>query len=267
MGAKLRIFYISLLVLALPLSGQGSKKSTSKISTSSAPEQQSMPTDLQGCAAIKDNKQRLAAFDNLAKTQKATASSFKTEERQAAQDAMKALRKVQTATKVGLNKADYGKQVIEMAQIVEESLATLPECALKQVISEARDRYVDAQGAWDRAHQTEYIEIFFMNGVGKKLYDEYGLRPKDLSLGGGTGSLAKITYTGGVLHPLWSAAGRRVLVGSELLKRNLPKDASALEYLGAIDKLERATRLGEPTEELKKSVPNWMGLADKPTAE
>jgi hypothetical protein len=93
-----------------------------------------------------------------------------TEERQAAQAALKSLRRVQTATKVGLNKAEYSKQVIEMAQTVDELLPMIPVGTLQKIISEARDQYVDAQDAWDTAGM-EFIDIFIDSRIGKKLHD------------------------------------------------------------------------------------------------
>jgi hypothetical protein len=65
------------------------------------------------------------------------------------------------------------------------------------------------------------------------------------------------------LQPLWAAASRRVLVGGELVARKIPKDPSALNFIAAVDKYERAKLAGEPTEDLKKAIPEWMGLLEK----
>jgi hypothetical protein len=78
--AQLRLLLPTLLLLAPSLVGQVPKKTPGKAPSSKV--EGPMPTDLQGCAAIRDNNLRLAAYDNLARAQRESASAFTPEERE-----------------------------------------------------------------------------------------------------------------------------------------------------------------------------------------
>lgn len=247
-----------LLLFAIPLFSQTSRQKP-KMPNPPPLVDVPMPKDLQECASIKDDRLRLASYDKFALAQKTAAAAFRPEERQSAEICLKSLRKLQTATKIGLNKAEYGRQVIEMAQAVDEAISQLSNSSLRQLIKEARDDYAEAQTAWDFSFQAEYVEIFENSEIGKRLDKKYGLRFKDLG-GTDTSKFAKIKYRFLILNPVWSSAGRRILVANELLKRNLPNDPTAIEFISSIDKYQRAVWTGEPSEDLKKAIPDWQGI-------
>lgn len=229
-GNFMRIFNLILLSLSLPLVGQSKKQSPPR-----TPSRTAVP-------------------------------SFKPGERQAAESALKELRKIQTAIKVGITKIEYGKQVVEMAQAVEEHLIGIPDGSMKQLISETEERYIAANQAWVDSISSEFISIFFSTASGKNLFEKYGLREKALNQNYDKNDkyrdLYKISEHSPILQPLWSAAKRRLIVATELLKRNINKDPSAIKFITSLDNYERAKLAGEPTEELLKEIPNWMGLLD-----
>ena len=256
MGLRMRKIVIALVVIVgLPLLWFGLRMNW-------PPDPTPWPPDLKGCAAISNKAQRLAAYDHLALVQRTEEASFSPEGRKAAQDALKAIRKVQTATSVGINKVEYSRQVIEMAQTVQELALSIPEGVLKQLILESSAQYVEAQNVWDSCFQWEYVTIFTKSEVGKRVAEIYGIRGKDLNYNKRDTEFAKIDNVGAILRPIWSFSGRRVRVAGALLKRNAPNDLSALAFVTSLDKLDRAMNAGEPVDELKKAVPKWDGEKD-----
>lgn len=66
----------------------------------------------------------------------------------AAQNALKALRKMAGATEMGINKQEYSSRMIDLKADVEEQLAQLPEGELKKELKSALEAYIDAKSLW-----------------------------------------------------------------------------------------------------------------------
>jgi hypothetical protein len=68
----------------------------------------------------------------------------------AANDALKALRKVDSATQVGVSYIQYGSLLIETQAQVNEALRILPDGELKRELRAAMEAYADVRPLWER---------------------------------------------------------------------------------------------------------------------
>jgi hypothetical protein len=91
----------------------------------------------------------------------------------AAQDAMKALRKLDAATQVGVNFVNYQPLVIDARAKVDEAVSVLPIEQLKSELRSAIDAYADAASAWNDALTSEHLII--SQPPGDSLARKYGL--------------------------------------------------------------------------------------------
>ncbi|OLE52247.1 MAG: hypothetical protein AUG51_19025 [Acidobacteria bacterium 13_1_20CM_3_53_8] len=66
----------------------------------------------------------------------------------AAGDALKALRKIEAATQVGVNYQQYGQLVIDAKAQVNEASSALPDGELKKELNATMEAYADAGQAW-----------------------------------------------------------------------------------------------------------------------
>jgi hypothetical protein len=66
----------------------------------------------------------------------------------AVDEALKALKKVDAATSVGVNYQQYGSLVIDAKASVNEASALLPDGELKKELAAAMEAYADAADAW-----------------------------------------------------------------------------------------------------------------------
>ena len=64
-------------------------------------------------------------------------------------EALRALRKMVSITKAGLNQREYASRVLDMAATVDESLRNLPDSQLKAKILRSKEAYVTANSEWD----------------------------------------------------------------------------------------------------------------------
>jgi phage gp46-like protein len=67
-----------------------------------------------------------------------------------ANEALKALKKVQAATQVGVNSSQYGQLVIEAQAAVNDASSKLPDGELKKELQAAIEAYGDAPDAWSK---------------------------------------------------------------------------------------------------------------------
>lgn len=75
--------------------------------------------------------------------------NFDSNQRETAEDAIKALKKLDSATSVGMNKMQYSSLLIEAKTTLDNSLTDLPEGELKNELKASMDAYVDANNAWN----------------------------------------------------------------------------------------------------------------------
>src|ERR1044072_8805055 len=78
----------------------------------------------------------------------AACGGLSSEQRRVSDDAIKALRKIEAATQVGVNYQLYGQMVIEAKAQVNEVAAKLPDGELKSELISSIDAYAEAGEAW-----------------------------------------------------------------------------------------------------------------------
>ncbi len=127
-------------------------------------------------------------------------------QRDAANAALKALRKVASATEVGISYQQYGDLLIETKATVNEALLVLPEGDLKKSLGAAMDAYADAREAWRVKIDGKQLDA--SESPGKILIPKYSLATQRLSSG------ATVTGThadpDSAIQLIWQAAGKEI---------------------------------------------------------
>lgn len=91
----------------------------------------------------------------------------------AANAALKALRKVTSATEVGVSYSQYGSLLIEAKPEIDGAMAVLPEGQLKSDISTVIEAHIDAREAWGEMITKDKLPLTY--GIGKKLVEKYAM--------------------------------------------------------------------------------------------
>jgi hypothetical protein len=100
--------------------------------------------------------------------------SLSSEQQRELANAIDALRKIEAATQVGVNYANYGSLLIEAKAKVNKASTVLPDSEVKGELNGAMDAYADAGSAWaDKIQFDGAILTDF--GSGKTLIQKYGL--------------------------------------------------------------------------------------------
>jgi hypothetical protein len=95
--------------------------------------------------------------------------------------AIKALRKIEAATQVGVNFQQYGQLLIEAKVQVNEALEKLPDGELKNELKAAIEAYFDARQVWSNKIQSKMVLLD--TEPGKTVIPKYSLRTTKESLG------------------------------------------------------------------------------------
>jgi hypothetical protein len=98
--------------------------------------------------------------------------------RVAAAEAVKALRKVEAATQVGVTREQYGQLLIDAKAASNEAARLLPDGELKTELAEAVDAYADGLELWGQ--QVVQAET----PAGRKVVGKYGAEPKNITNAG-----------------------------------------------------------------------------------
>jgi len=130
-------------------------------------------------------------------------------QRMAAQEAIKELYKLASATEVGVSFLEYGSRIIDVKAAVDMNLRALPESDVKDEIRLAMEAYADANTAWNRMIRYDFLLPDFEPG--KTLMKKYSI-PVDTSLGQG------ILPRRVVLSVIWTAARTHLKRAESLLK-------------------------------------------------
>lgn len=93
------------------------------------------------------------------------------EQRGAANDALKALQKVEAATQVGVNYQQYGQLAIDAKAAVNQAVAALPDGELESEIVAAMEAYADAGDAWGASINDKLYSGSKLAGDLKQKYD------------------------------------------------------------------------------------------------
>jgi hypothetical protein len=136
---------------------------------------------LSACIRTKDMKQRLACYDKAApgaikqlieydeakasrldKKAQQVGATLK-EQQKLVRDTVRELRKLSTATEVGISKVEYSRRVIDVASTVKLNLPEIDNVAVRKKIGQALTAYIDANGFWEGMYSDKYFEVFFNN--------------------------------------------------------------------------------------------------------
>jgi hypothetical protein len=101
---------------------------------------------------------------------------------EAAVNALRALRKMMSATEVGISYQEYGSRLIDLKAEVDEALSQMQPGDLKTEISSAMEAYADASTAWSTALQHGRDSMFPDLEPATSLIRKYDL-PIDRSIG------------------------------------------------------------------------------------
>ena len=104
----------------------------------------------------------------------------------APREAIKALRKLDSATEAGVTRAEYGTRLIDAKAAVDDLLPKIPDGELKSEIGAAMREYVSAGDVWQLIYNINVDEIRDGRGaagtiidVPKWLIEKYNLKPDD----------------------------------------------------------------------------------------
>jgi hypothetical protein len=168
------------------------------------------------CSKIKAEKSRLQCYDANARATATAHSSSEEKGKAQIEQALKALRKISSATSMGISQRDYSQLVAEQAFVIDEALREAPDSAVKSAIAQSKDAYIDARTLWGDMYSMGYVSIFAEHD--RSIYMKYeNARMYMDSLPSGN-PYAKSTDLNmmGVLNPVWNA-GKSSLTKAEQL--------------------------------------------------
>jgi hypothetical protein len=136
-----------------------------------------------------------------------TSCGLSSQQKAATKEAMVALGKVQAATQVGVNFAQYSSLVIE-AKAKANQMAVIPNGALKDSINSAVESYADAGQVWNERiqHGGDQANIWSKFGVGETLIPKYSL---PVETGSFTPSLGESVRCDLAMQLIWAEAEKR----------------------------------------------------------
>jgi hypothetical protein len=168
------------------------------------------------CADIKNSTQRLACYDRYApeavkqlSDAKSSLVSKKAEEAEVAikeqkklvKDTLRELRKLSTATEVGVSKIEYSRRVIDTASVIALNIPDINDARIQQKVNDSITAFTDANEYWDLMIRHEYVKSFF-DRYGDSLA-KYGVYLSAYSYTRGTFRDWGMTQ---VLSPIWASA-------------------------------------------------------------
>jgi hypothetical protein len=125
-----------------------------------------------------------------------------------ARDAIKALRKLDSATSAGVTRTEYGTRLIDAKATVDDLLPRIAEGDLKSEIVAAMREYVAASDAWQALYEINLDEISRGHGtagvvhsVPKWIVEKYSIKPDDPGVGMGA-----LYITSSILSAVWHVA-------------------------------------------------------------
>ncbi|MBZ0214358.1 MAG: hypothetical protein K8H99_11200 [Nitrospirae bacterium] len=139
----------------------------------------------------------------------------------AALGAIKQLRKLSGAVRIGLNLEQYAARVIDMSAEVDASLLVIADDSVRQELEAAVEAYVDALHMWDAMATRQSLTI---NAASSLIIVKYNIPTmkfpngrQELLLHGGTDG--DIVYKREALSAIWTVAERHVARAGELVKK------------------------------------------------
>lgn len=133
------------------------------------------------------------------------------EQRSAANDALKALRKVEAATQVGVNYQQFGQLAIEAKAAVNQAVTALPDGEVKSEIVAAMEAYADAGDAWGA---TINDKLTSSSKLASDLKQKYDFDYQKVNA-----ALSKEDLKSLLLSTIWEAAKNRLNKATSLLDK------------------------------------------------
>lgn len=91
-------------------------------------------------------------------------------------EALKSLRKIDSAAEIGLNDAQYKAMLIEAKAQVNEATRTLPDGELKTELNAAMDTYIHSREVWKEIVSDNAVGISESDPLAQVLIPKYSLR-------------------------------------------------------------------------------------------
>lgn len=175
------------------------------------------------CLSIKDSKNRLNCYDKSApETIKqfaqlhnpiTTPSTNQNEENATAlkeqqllvKDTLKEIKKLNTATKIGISKVEYSRRVLDVASNIQPNLEEIKNISIQNQLKVALQAYVDANDFWEQMYNLEYISSFFERYA--KQVGKYGVTSSDYDDYNGTFRRLGMSQ---ILTPVWAFAATAI---------------------------------------------------------
>ena len=125
----------------------------------------------------------------------------------AAESVMKALRRLGSATEVGITFRDYGQLLVTELANIDEGMRSVPDGPFKEAVLKSRQAYLDAREMWSDSIQGTYVSTFRISA--EPVFRRYGIDMSALEDSNfrKTSSIPKVIF----LSPIWAAAGRHAI--------------------------------------------------------
>ncbi len=143
---------------------------------------------------------------------KPTVATVNTESPTAAQDAIKARRKLDSATSAGVTRQEYGTRLIDAKATIDDLLPRIANGDLKSEIAAAMREYVSASDAWQALYDINLDEISrgisvagLVHTVPSWIIEKYVIRPDDPGVRKGPYKGA-LYATSSILSVIWHLA-------------------------------------------------------------
>ena len=144
----------------------------------------------------------------------ASCAKPKPKENKEVEAAIKALRKVQAATQVGVNYQQYGITVIDAKAATNEALGTIPDGDLKKELVGAMDAYSDVNAVWgEKIAGRPYL--WTDDEPGKSIVPKYSIPVSE-----GYGGLKKADLDLS-MQLIWAAADAHLNIADSQYKKSL----------------------------------------------
>jgi hypothetical protein len=135
-------------------------------------------------------------------------------------NALRALRKMASATEVGISYQEYGSRLIDLKTEVDEAISQMSDGELKTEISLAMEAYADASVAWSTSIKHGRDTMFPDIEPATSLIRKYSL-PIDTSIG------MPLVTRSAALNKIWGLAKARIERASALLSGETPTPLSS----------------------------------------
>lgn len=133
---------------------------------------------------------------------------------EAANNALKILRRMAGATEVGINFQDYGSRVVDAKGELDEALAKIPEGDIKKELSAALVAYVDAAQIWNLMLDPRYDFVLLQaSPIVPQIAERYSI-PVDRRF-----SYPTLRGRSAIMATIWQAARSHIDNAARLLQK------------------------------------------------